>query len=75
MLYLIKDKYYMLRNREYVKVDLELRNGELDIKPDRKDVIEANDDIKVKSITIDNVIKELKDKDSYRSNTKNKYDM
>ena len=25
MLYLINDKYYMLRNREYVKVDIELK--------------------------------------------------
>lgn len=78
MLYLINDKYYMLRNREYVKVDVELRSGELSIKPDRSDVIEINDNVKAKGILVDNIIKELRNKESSRDrdNTrKNKYDM
>lgn len=79
MLYLKDDKYYMLRNREYVKVDVELSNGELSIKPDRSDVIEANDNVKVKSIKIEDVINTLKNKDNgYNTQgdtRRKKYDM
>lgn len=79
MLYLIDDKYYMLRNREYVKVNVELQNGELSIRPDRSDVIEANDNVKIKSISIDNLIKTLKSKESLYNNSndkpRKKYDM
>lgn len=78
MLYLINDKYYMLRNREYVKVDVELRSGELSIKPDRSDVIEVNDNVKAKGVLVDNIIKDLQNRESShdRDNTrKNKYDM
>lgn len=64
MLYLIKDNYYMLRNREYVKVDVELKNNELSIKPNRHFVIEAGDNVKAKGILIDDLIKDLKRKDS-----------
>lgn len=60
MLYLINGKYYMLRNREYVRVDIELKGKELSIKPDRNEVIEANDSIQVKGVMIDDVIKEKK---------------
>ncbi len=78
MLYLINDKYYMLRNREYVKVDVELRSDELSIKPDRSDVIEINDNVRAKGVLVDTIIKELRNKESSRDrdNTrKNKYDM
>ena len=72
MLYRINNKYYMLRNREYVKVDLKLDNNELSIKPDRNNVIEANENIKVENVLIDDVIKELKKESSSLSsyNTK-----
>lgn len=79
MLYLINDKYYMLRNREYVKVDVELRNGELSIKPDRSDVIERDDNVKAEGVLTDKIIEKLKKRDYSRSisdNTRrNKYDM
>lgn len=79
MLYLKDDKYYMLRNREYVKVSVELSNGELSIKPDRSDVIEANDNVKVKSIKIEDVIEKLKDEnnryDTQNNTRRKKYDM
>ena len=78
MLYLINDKYYMLRNREYVRVGVELRSGELSIKPDRSDVIEINDNVKAKGVLVDNIIKDLQNKESShnRDNSrKNKYDM
>lgn len=79
MLYLINDKYYMLRNREYVKVDVELRNGELSIKPDRSDVIERDDNVKAEGVLTDKIIEKLKRRDYSRSisdNTRrNKYDM
>lgn len=78
MLYLINDKYYMLRNREYVKVDVKLQDSELIIKPDRSDVIEVNDNVKAKGVLVDNIIKDLQNKESShnRDNSrKNKYDM
>lgn len=78
MLYLINDKYYMLRNREYVKVDVKLQDSELSIKPDRSDVIEVNDNVKAKGVLVDNIIKDLQNRESShdRDNTrKNKYDM
>ena len=79
MLYLIDNEYYMLRNREYVKVDVELKAGELNIKPNRKYVVEANSDVKAHGILIDDVITLLRNKkpsnnDSNDTNRK-KYDM
>lgn len=77
MLYVINGKYYMLRNREYVKVDLKLDDNELSIKPDRTDVIEKNNDIKVKKVLIDDIIRELKNGKSSLSRdseNRNKYD-
>ena len=72
MLYLIDGKYYMLRNREYVKVDTELKGNELSIKPDRQNVIEANDSVKAKGVLIDEIIKKMKT--SLSDASKNKYD-
>lgn len=73
MLYTIDGKYYMLRNREYVHVDLTLANGELSIRPDRKDVIEANEKIKARGVLIDKAIANLKKEDT--SKKSNKYDL
>lgn len=72
MLYIINGKYYMLRNREYVHVNVELANGELNIRPDREDVMEVNDKIKARGVLIDKVISDLKKETSKKSN---KYDM
>lgn len=71
MLYVIDGKYYMLRNREYVKVDTELKGNELSIKPDRNSVIEANESVKARGVLIDDIIKEYK---KNLSDNKNKYD-
>ena len=72
MLYVIDGKYYMLRNREYVKVNTELKGNELSIKPDRKSVIEANESIKARGVLIDDIIKEKKT--ILSDNSRNKYD-
>lgn len=72
MLYVIDGKYYMLRNREYVKVDTELKGNELSIKPDRKSVIEANESIKARGVLIDDIIKEKRT--ILSDNSRNKYD-
>lgn len=77
MLYIINGKYYMLRNREYVAVDVKLADNELVIKPDRENVIERTDDLKVRNILIDDVIKKLKKQD-FKNETvesKKKYNM
>ena len=60
MLYKINNKYYMLRNREYVEVDIELKDNEFNIKPKRENVIEVSDNVKAKGVLIDKIIEELK---------------
>lgn len=72
MLYVIDGKYYMLRNREYVKVNTELKGNELSIKPDRKSVIEANESIKARGVLIDDIIKEKRT--TLSDSNRNKYD-
>ena len=77
MLYIINGKYYMLRNREYVAVNVKLTDNELVIKPDRENVIERTNDLKVRNILIDDVIKKLKKQD-FKNETvesKKKYNM
>lgn len=77
MLYKKNGKYYMLRNREYIKVDIKLENNELSIKPDRNEVIEDNGNNQFVSILIDDVTKELKHSSltsSSNSENRNKYD-
>lgn len=77
MLYIINGKYYMLRNREYVAVDIELKENELSIKPNRHDVIEYTKDLKVRHILIDDVIKKLQKQEFKKesSEPKKKYNM
>lgn len=77
MLYKIDGKYYMLRNREYVEVDVSLENNEFNVRPKRENVIEKNDNIKARGIVINDVIEELKRKQSTNNDTKpkNKYTM
>lgn len=76
MLYKINGEYYMLRNREYIKVDIKLEDNNLIIKPDRTNVIEDNGNIKAKGVLIDTIGEELK-KSKQSLDTferKNKYD-
>lgn len=76
MLYKINGEYYMLRNREYIKVDIKLEDNNLIIKPDRTNVIEDNGNVKAKGILIDAIGEELK-KSKQNLDTferKNKYD-
>lgn len=74
MLYLIDGKYYMLRNREYVLVDVELTGNEFSIKPNRDNVIEMDDKVKAKPVLMEEVIK--KKKASSNSKQKNnKYEI
>lgn len=68
MLYKINGKYYMLRNREYVEVDIELTDKEFSIKPKRENVIEINDNIKAKGILIGKVIENLR-KENKKTNS------
>lgn len=74
MLYQKDGKYYMLRNREYIEVEVTLKDNELNIKPSKnRDVIEKNDNVKIKGVLIDEVIKELqKPKSSFNTNSDNK---
>lgn len=78
MLYKINGKYYMLRNREYVEVDIKLENNELNIKPKRENVIE-NNNIVAKGILIEQIIKDLSKNEEHNDNSdtksKKKYDI
>jgi len=64
----------MLRQREYVRVNVELKDKEFSITPDRKDVIEANDNIDAKGVYIDDVIKALKKKPNSSALDRDKFD-
>lgn len=78
MLYKINGKYYMLRNREYVEVDIKLENNELNIKPKRENVIE-NNNVVAKGILIEQIIKDLSKNKEHNNNSdtksKKKYDI
>lgn len=78
MLYKINGKYYMLRNREYVEVDIKLENNELNIKPKRENVIE-NNNVVAKGILIEQIIKDLSKNKEHNDNSdtksKKKYDI
>lgn len=71
MLYQKDGKYYMLRNREYIEVEVTLKDNELNIKPSKnRNVIENDGNVKVKGVLINDVIKELqKPKSSFNSNS------
>lgn len=77
MLYIINGEYYMLRNREYVSVDINLSGNEFSITPNRNKVIESSGNVKVKSVLMDDVIKELKNKQTPKeeSGHKKKYNI
>ena len=74
MLYQINGKYYMLRNREYIEVDVSLKDNELNIKPSKdRNILENNNKNNVKGILIDDIIKQLqKPKSSFNTNSDNK---
>ena len=74
MLYQKDGKYYMLRNREYIEVEVTLKDNELNIKPSKnRNVIENDGNVKVKGVLINDVIKELqKPKSSFNNNSESK---
>ena len=74
MLYQKDGKYYMLRNREYIEVEVTLKDNELNIKPSKnRNVIENDGNVKIKGVLIDEVIKELqKPKSSFNNNSESK---
>lgn len=78
MLYKINGKYYMLRNREYVEVDVKLENNEFSIKPNRNHVIEDNN-VVAKGVLIEQIIKDLSKNNEHNDNSdtksKKKYDI
>ena len=76
MLYEIRDKYYILVDGKYIKVDFIIKGNEVEVKADKKEVIEKNNDINVKPIAFTdefkkNVIKK-KEKSYFVSNNDNK---
>lgn len=74
MLYQKDGKYYMLRNREYIEVEVTLKENELNIKPSKnRNVIENDGNVKVKGVLINDIIKELqKPKSGFNNNSESK---
>ena len=75
MLYKIGEKYYMLRNREYIEVDIKLENNEFSVTPKREHIIENNDNVQAYGILINDLIETLKKKEDSNTKRKNKYDI
>lgn len=73
MLYKIDNDYFIYRNRSYIKVMAELKDGEVDLKPDTSVVFEDNN-IESTQITIQDIKKELESKREYdRDDSKSRY--
>lgn len=73
MLYIINNKYYMYRDRKYIEVDVKLSNKEINITPKKSSIIEDNN-IKAKTISIDDLIKKLSiEKRSLSTNSENRH--
>lgn len=57
MLYEIKDKYYILVDGKYVKVDFVTKGNEVEVKADKKEVIEKNNNVIAKPIAFNEEFK------------------
>lgn len=57
MLYKIKNEYYILVGRKYVKVSFEINKDDINIKPNVNDYIEKTDDLIVSEQPFDSKFK------------------
>lgn len=64
MIYKIKNDYYIYRDRKYIKIKADLNNGEVLLVPDMNTFIEDNNNVDAKQITIDDVKKDLQEKNN-----------
>ena len=77
MIYKIKNDYYIYRDRKYIKITAKLKDEEVSLVPDINTFIEDNSNIDAKEITINDIQKELQEKETKINNDKeiirNKY--
>lgn len=64
MIYKIKSDYYIYRDRKYIKIKADLNNGEVLLVPDMNTFIEDNNNVDAKQMTIDDVKKDLQEKNN-----------
>lgn len=64
MIYKIKNDYYIYRDRKYIKIKADLNNGEVLLVPDMNTFIEDNNNVDAKQMTIDDVKKDLQEKNN-----------
>ena len=64
MIYKIKSDYYIYRDRKYIKIKADLNNGVVLLVPDMNTFIEDNNNVDAKQMTIDDVKKDLQEKNN-----------
>ena len=64
MIYKIKNDYYIYRDRKYIRIKADLNNGEVLLVPDMNTFIEDNNNVDAKEMTIDDVKKDLQEKNN-----------
>lgn len=71
MIYKIDNDYYIYRDRKYIKIIAKLDKDEVSLTPDST-FIEDNGDVNAKTITIDDIKKDLQ-KSNNKEISRNKY--
>lgn len=71
MIYKIDNDYYIYRDRKYIKIIAKLDKDEVSLTPDNT-FIEDNGDVNAKTITIDDIKKDLQ-KSNNKETSRNKY--
>lgn len=72
MIYKIDNDYYIYRDRKYIKIIAKLDKDEVSFAPDDNTFIEDNGNVKAKTITIDDIKKDLQ-KSNDKEIIRNKY--
>lgn len=58
MLYVIDSKHYIKVGRKFIPVEIQYKNGDIDLKPNRQNYIEDNGKVKYTTQTVDKKFKE-----------------
>lgn len=58
MLYVINDKHYIKVGRKFILVDIEYKNNDIVLKPNRTNFIEDNGKVKYKTQVVDDKFKQ-----------------
>lgn len=58
MLYVINNKYYIKVGRKFIPVEIQYKNGDIDLKPNRQNYIEDNGKVKYTTQIVNKEFKE-----------------